>query len=96
MILSGLKPRYFWDVDFSASDEASSSRLIIERVFSLGEIYEMKLVIQFYGQKKVLEVLTNLPWIDSKSLNFISKLFNKPLNEFRCYQRKQSNPQHWI
>jgi hypothetical protein len=91
-----LNPRYFWDVDLSGLDENKSSRLIIERVFSLGEIDEMNLIVRFYGEKKVLEVLSNLSYIDPKTLNFISKLFNKPLKEFRCHLRKQSKPQHWI
>ncbi len=96
LILSKLNPQYFWDVDLTALDEALSSRLIIERVFSLGDMQEMNQVMQFYGKEKVVEILSNLTYIDPKSLNFISKLFNKPREEFRCYILKQSKPQHWI
>jgi hypothetical protein len=91
-----LNPRYFWDVDLSVLDEKKSSRLIIERVFSLGEVDEINLVIRYYGEKKVLEVLSDLSYIDPKTLNFISKFFNKPIKKFRCHVRKQSKPQHWI
>jgi len=94
-IISGLNPRYFWDVDFSVLDEISSCRLIIERVFTLGEIHEMNMLISFYGREKVFDVLCNLPYIDPKTLNFVSKLFNKPLKSFRCHRLKQSKPQHW-
>ena len=95
-ILEKLNHQYFWDIDFSESDDATSSRLIIERVYSLGEIHEMNQVIQFYGENHVIDVLSSLPYIDSKTLTFISKLFNKPLKEFRCYKRKLSKSQHWI
>jgi len=95
LILSKLNPQYFWDVDLTALDEALSCRLIIERVFSLGDMQEMNQVIHYYGKEKVVEILSNLTYIDPKSLNFISKLFNKPREEFRCYMRKQSKPQHW-
>jgi len=94
-IISGLNPRYFWDVDLSGLDEISSCRLIIERVFTLGEIHEMNLLISFYGRDKILEVLRNLTYIDPKTLNFVSKFFHKSVKSFRCYQLKQSRPQYW-
>ena len=90
-----LNPSYFWDVNIPGWNEASAARLIIERVFTLGEVHEMNLLISFYGKEKILEVLCNLPYIDPKTFNFIRKLFNKPPEEFRCYQLKQSRPQHW-
>lgn len=94
-ILSGLKPQYFWDINFSGLNETSASRLIIERIFSLGDIHEINQVINFYSEKKVVEVLCHLTYIDPKTLNFITKLFNKPAEEFRCYQQMQSMPQYW-
>ena len=94
-IIARLKPRYFWDVDLSGLNEASASRLIIERIFSLGDIRELNDVINFYGEKKVMGVLCNLTYIDPKTFNFITKLFNKPGEEFRCYQIKQSKPRYW-
>ncbi len=94
-ILSKLKPQYFWDVDISRLHVSSGNRLIIERVFTLGDLDDMNLVIHFYGKDQVVKILSNLPYIDPKSLNFIAKLFNKPIEEFRCHQQKQSKPQHW-
>ena len=55
--LSQLNPQYFWDVDLTALDEALSCRLIIERVFSLGDMQEMNQVIHYYGKEKVIEIL---------------------------------------
>jgi hypothetical protein len=94
-IITRLNPRYFWDVDLSGLDEISSSRLIIERVFTMGEVHEMNLLISFYGSEKVVEVLCNLPYLDPKTLNFVSKLFHKSVKSFRCYQLKQLRPQFW-
>jgi hypothetical protein len=95
LLISRLNPRYFWDVDVAGLNAASDRRLVIERVFSMGEVDEMHQVTLFYGEKVVLEVLSNLSYIDTKTLNFISKLFNKPRKEFRCYTRMQSRPLHW-
>jgi hypothetical protein len=94
-IISRLNPRYFWDVDHSGLDEISSSRLIIERVFTMGEVHEMNLLISFYGSEKVVEVLCSLPYLDPKTLNFVSRFFNIPFKSFRCYRLKQSTPRHW-
>jgi hypothetical protein len=94
-IIANLNPCYFWDVNVSGLNASLASRLIIERVFCLGEVHEMKYLMKFYGRKKVVEVLSNLQYIDPKTLNFITKLFHKPPEEFRCYQLQQSRPQHW-
>ena len=72
LIISGLNPRYFWDVDLSALKYASATRLIIERIFFLGDMKEMNQVINFYGEQKVIEALCNLAYIDPKTLNLIS------------------------
>jgi hypothetical protein len=95
LFLAGLNPQYFWDIDLSRLNETSASRLIIERIFSLGDIPEINQVINFYGKEKVVDVLCHLTYIDPKTFNFITKLFNKPGEEFRCYQLKQSKPQYW-
>jgi hypothetical protein len=94
-IISKINPQYFWDVDLIKLDEISSCRLIIERVFTLGEVNEMNLLISFYGQEKVIDVLSNLSYLDPKTLNFVSRLFHKPLKTFNCYRLKQSKAQHW-
>jgi len=94
-LISKLNPQYFWDVNLAGLNENSSSRLIIERVFSLGEIHEMNQVIGFYGREKVIDVLCNLSYLDPKTLNFVSKLLHKPVKAFRCYQLRQSRPQLW-
>lgn len=94
-LISTLNPHYFWDVDVSGLNDDKACRLIIERVFSLGDMPEMNQVISFFGENKVIEMLSELAYIDPKTLNFITKLFNKPGEEFRCYQLQQSKPRHW-
>jgi len=94
-LIKSLRPQYFWDVDMSDNGIHLSQRLIIERVFSYGSLDEIKLLIDHFGKKKVLEELCNLNYLDSKTLNFASKLFNKPKKSFRCYTRKQLMIQYW-
>jgi hypothetical protein len=88
-------PTLFWDIDFSRLDAEKSSRLIIERVFSLGTIDEIKTVIEYYGKDRIVNTLESLNYLDPKTLNFVSVLFDKPKNEFRCYIKRQCGPQLW-
>lgn len=94
-ISEDLKRSYFWDVDISKLDADTSKRLIIERVFNLGDVSDIRTIIAYYGEKQTINVLCRLNYMDPKTLNFVSKLFNEPLKNFRCYTRKQSRPQHW-
>jgi hypothetical protein len=94
-IISILKPQYFWDVDISVLNDDMACRLIVERVFTLGDMHEINEVIHYYGEKKTIDVLCNLAFIDRKSLNLISKLFNKPPEEFKCYKLSPLKPRYW-
>ena len=90
-----LNPAYFWDVDISLLDADRSKRMIIERVFTLGTVKEIMLVINYYGAKEVGEVLRKLNYIDPKTLNFVSRFFNIPLKEFRCFSRQPLSHTLW-
>ena len=94
-IIEQLNPQYFWDVDIDKLHSEKASRLIIERIFSLGNLQEINLVIEFYGNNHVVEVLLNLNYIEPKTLNFISKLFRLPESKFKCHTQKQLKTQHW-
>ena len=83
------------DVDVKKLDAELSNRLIIERIFKLGKANEIMMIINYYGEKVVIDVLKNLNYIDPKTLNFAVKFFNLPLQSFKCYKRKQLNSQHW-
>ena len=94
-IINSINPNYFWDIDFASLEPEKSKRLIIERVFTLGTSREILFITNYYGKSIILSVLRDINYLDIKTLNFISKLFNAPVNTFKCYTRKQSIPQHW-
>ncbi len=94
-IYRDLKKEYFWDVNIEKLDVDAARRLIIERVFSLGSIKEMMVVIDYYGEDEVKKVLTGLNYMDRKTLNFVSKIFEIPKNSFKCYSRMQLHPKSW-
>ena len=94
-LLQEINKTYFWDIDSEKLDTEKSKRLIIERVFNLGNLREIQLIKNHYGTDVLTETLCNLNYIDPKTLNFISLLLNIPKTKFNCYTRKQLNNQHW-
>jgi len=94
-IVKSINPVYFWDVDTDKLDAQTSKRLIIERVFSLGNLEEIRMLIDFYGEKQIVDTLCNLNYLDPKTLNFVSKIFDTHLEKFKCYTKAQLTRQHW-
>ncbi len=93
--LQKFNPIYFWDVDIDKIDSDISKRLVIERVFTLGNLQEIKLVIKFYQLEVVIKTLCSLNYLDQKTLNFVSIIFKTPKSRFRCYRRRQLIKQQW-
>lgn len=94
-IISQLNPNYFWDTDVQRLDPEAARRLIVERVFSLGKIEEMRLVTNYYGRDEVIDALRTTNYLDPKTLNFVSLVFKEPKENFKCYTRKHCQATHW-
>ncbi len=82
-------------MDAGKLDAHTTKRLIIERVFSRGNLEEIRLLIDFYGEKQIVDTLSKLNYLDPKTLNFVSKIFDTPLEKFKCYTKAQLTRQHW-
>ena len=93
--LSQLSKVYFWDVDFHKLDKSKSMRLIIERVINLGNLSDLRLIRKIYTEDEIRQTICNLNYLDPKTLNFASLLFNIPKTSFKCYTKKQSVPTPW-
>jgi hypothetical protein len=93
--LNQLNKAYFWDVDFDKLDKSRSRRLIIERVISLGNLSDIQLIKKIYTEVEIRQTLCNLAYLDPKTLNFASLLFNIPKTRFKCYTKKPSVPTPW-
>jgi hypothetical protein len=88
--LNQLNRAYFWDVDFNKLDKTKSMRLIIERIMSLGNLSDIILIRKIYTEDEIRQTICNLKYLDPKTLNFVSLLFNIPKTRFKCYIKKQS------
>lgn len=90
-----LNPVWFWDMDFEALDCDRDKQIIIERVFNNGDIEDVKQIIKFYGEKVIREEIRKAGFLDKKTLNFVSLLFDIPKEEFSCFLKMQSSPEYW-
>ena len=83
----------FWDVPRKHLDLKNNQRLIIERVFSRGNLDEYAQVVNYYSEKEITEVVTRAGNLDKKTLNFISNTYNinpKEMNDSKCIGRCDS------
>jgi nicotinamide mononucleotide adenylyltransferase len=85
-------PRIFWDVDVNKIDFEAKANFVIERVFERGDVQDIRNCRRYYGDEKVTEALLNAKFLPERRLHLASAVINKPLNEFRCYILRQSNP----
>ena len=85
----------FLDVPIENLDIEQNKRYIISRVFSRGEWSEIKAVMKYYSEQCIIAELQQVKSFDDMTLNFISKLFKIPLNEFRCYDGRQLDRNYW-
>lgn len=95
MLSLNISKNLFWDVDISKIDDIQNKRLIIERVFTMGDLQDVTVVIQFYGLKTVKHELMNAGYLDNKTLSWVSNFFNIPKSKFKCFTKKQSTQIHW-
>ena len=85
----------FWDVDISDIDYEKNARQIIERVITRGSLEDWFAIKAYYGRERIKEEVVAIRYLDKLSLNFCSKYFNIPKENFRCYNTPQSIQELW-
>ncbi len=91
-----IRPELFWDIDFTKMDEVVNRRLIIERVFSMGTVAELKTILAFYDPAVIRDELKKVGYLDPKTLEFAITFLDLKKDEMKCCIKKLSQPQHWI
>lgn len=84
--------RIFWDVNFEQIDYDAKANFVIERVFERGDVDDIRQCRRYYGDEKVTSTLLNTKFLPEHRMHLASAVIGKPLNEFRCYILRQSNP----
>lgn len=90
-----LNKRIFWDINFEKLDYDTKSVFIIERVFERGDVEDIRECRQFYGDKKISEVLLNAKYLSLPTIYLAAAVIDRPITDFKCYIPKQSNQRHF-
>ena len=94
--IQGFSNYIFWDVDRASIDLTRNAPFVIQRVLEYGQITDWKLILEYYGLDRIVSISKKLRSLDPKALSFICTVSKTPIEQFRCYNTRQSNPQHCI
>lgn len=81
-----LNKNLFWDVDFKKIDFKKNKEFIVARILLFGDVVDYKKIKTFYGLKQLKNIAKKIKYLDRKSLNFWSLIFQIPKNQFICSQ----------
>ncbi|MDB5150642.1 MAG: hypothetical protein JWQ57_4662 [Mucilaginibacter sp.] len=90
-----LSKQAFWDVDMGSIDYQKHAGYVVEKVIERGKEQDFKNLIKFYGFDRVGELALQASWLSDISINFCCTLFKVKPTDFKCYEKKQLNLQHW-
>lgn len=94
-LVSHLSPALFWDCNPETINPEKNAPFIVERVLTMGNWTEFKAILEYYGRSRLKDIVSNLRDLDIRTIHFCSIYFKVPLNDFRCYEEKQSKKAHW-
>ncbi len=84
-----------WEYDLSRIDYEKMINVVVQRVVERGWPDDWYAILNLYGEDGVKDAIKNIPYLNSKNMNFVSVAFEIPLSELKCYKRKQSRQAHW-
>lgn len=90
-----LSKQAFWDVDMDKIDYEKNARYVVEKVIERGKSKDFDNLLKFYGFDKVGQLALQANWLSDISVNFCCILFDLKPTDFKCYEKKQLNRQHW-
>jgi hypothetical protein len=90
-----LRKELFWDIDFNKLNTFSHKRIITERVLTLGNLDEFFFLLDTYDTQTLVDEISEIGYLDPKTISFVVSYFNINKNQLKCYTRKQSIVQHW-
>ena len=92
--IQGFSDYIFWDVDRSSVDPSANASFIVQRVLEYGQYEDWKHLLDYYGLDSIVNTAKQLRTLEAKALSFISTVSRTPIEQFRCYNTRQSIPRH--
>lgn len=92
-----LPDRLFWEVNLQTIDWQKAYEPVIERVLDRGSDQEIDELVRFYGNEKVLSVLTTYPiYLMDHRLDLVCPRFGVNKQDTVCYNRKLARGNGWL
>jgi hypothetical protein len=91
-----LSKQAFWDVDMEKIDYKKNARFVMAKVIDRGSLEDFIQLRKFYGDARIRKEIVNANWLGDKDIYFCCAVFNLKPEDFKCYIKKQSNPQLWV
>lgn len=93
--IKDLSEHLFWDMKVCSLDKEKNKTIIIERVYNRGDINDVKAINQIYGIGTIKNEIVKAGFLNKKTFNWVSTLFNIPKENFKCYNKIYSKEVHW-
>ncbi len=90
-----LNPSLLWEYDMSAFDFQKMRNVVVQRVVERGWPDDWYAALNMYGDNGMIEAIKALPYLNDKDMYFVSAIFEIPLPDMKCYEKKQSRQAHW-
>jgi hypothetical protein len=87
-IINKFSPYLFWDVDKTKLDMDLNAFYIIPRVFDYGRLGDVRLITSHYKEDTIKRVVQEVPYLDPRTISYLSLLYDIPMEQFRAYGNK--------
>ena len=85
----------FWNTNMESIDYHKHARFVVEKIVERGTHQDFINLLNFYGFEEVKQLVLKASWLSKMSINFCCTLFRVEPTDFKCYEKKQLNQQHW-
>ena len=79
----------FWDMDYTKLDFNKGKNYIISRVIQNGNYNDIKILFTYYGSNIIKDEVVKIRYLDDKTLNMMSLLFDIHKSKFRCFNNRE-------
>ena len=85
----------FWDMDIDTADMDKYPAHFVQRVLEYGTMDDWRLLREYYGLNKIVEICKKLRTLDPICLSYICTISHTKEEDYRCYHFRQSFQTPW-
>ncbi len=90
-----INPSLLWEYNLHDFDYGQMRDVVVQRVIERGWPDDWYAALNIYGISGLKAAIKAIPYLNDRDMNFVSLVFEIPLSEMKCYERKQSRQAHW-